>query len=137
MCSLSCLFGRVFASGSIFDRYYYPGMPVGEGIGLLQRCVDELKLRMVINMPKFTLKIVDKDGIREVRPKHRTPHRRVAITAHSRARSVLFAPLQLDWTGAIAPKEKPKPFLKKAVAAAGSAAAPAASVGDMKDDSKA
>ncbi len=52
---------------SIFDRYYYKDMPLEEGIGLLQKCVEELNTRLVLNMPKFKLKVADKTGVREVR----------------------------------------------------------------------
>jgi len=38
---------------SIFDRYFYADMPLAEGIGLLQRCLDELKVRFVLNVSKF------------------------------------------------------------------------------------
>jgi len=51
---------------SVFDRYYRKDMNLAEGIGLLQKCVDELRVRFLLNMPKFNLKIADKDGVRDL-----------------------------------------------------------------------
>jgi|TARA_B100000780_G_C20838065_1_gene333051 20S proteasome subunit beta 4 len=37
-----------------------------EGLELARKCVNQLKTRFMMNQPKFTVKIVDKDGTREV-----------------------------------------------------------------------
>ncbi|RUS32701.1 nucleophile aminohydrolase [Jimgerdemannia flammicorona] len=57
-CSHFCL--------SLMDRYHKPNMSVPEAIDLLRRCLQELKIRFIINLPAFRAKIVDKDGVREV-----------------------------------------------------------------------
>lgn len=33
---------------------------------LLGKCLDELRVRFVANLPTWTVKIVDKDGTREI-----------------------------------------------------------------------
>jgi 20S proteasome subunit beta 4 len=41
-------------------------MTVDEALALMQRCLDELQLRFLLNIKSFKMKIVDKDGVREV-----------------------------------------------------------------------
>jgi 20S proteasome subunit beta 4 len=56
-----------FFALSILDRYYKEGMTLDEALGLLTLCVDELNTRFVINMPSFKVKIIDQDGVRELK----------------------------------------------------------------------
>lgn len=51
---------------SILDRYWKADMGVGDAVALLKRCIDELKQRFVLNVSEFKMKIVDKDGIRDL-----------------------------------------------------------------------
>ncbi|CAG8558387.1 3449_t:CDS:2 [Paraglomus occultum] len=51
---------------SIFDRYHRPDLSFEEGKALMKRCINELQKRFLINLPNFTVKVVDKDGIREI-----------------------------------------------------------------------
>ena len=37
-----------------------------EGLATLKRCIDEVAKRLVVNPEKYKVKIVDKDGVREV-----------------------------------------------------------------------
>lgn len=56
---------------STLDRYYKEDMTEDEAILLLKRCVDELSTRFIVNMPRFKVKLIDRDGVRnleEVRP---------------------------------------------------------------------
>jgi 20S proteasome subunit beta 4 len=53
---------------SIFDRYYKPGMSVEEVLQLLRTCLNELKTRFIIKEPLFTVKIVDRNGVRSLDP---------------------------------------------------------------------
>jgi 20S proteasome subunit beta 4 len=53
---------------SIMDRYWHEDMSVDEAVGLMHRCIDELKTRFILNLTEFKLKIVDKDGIRDLNP---------------------------------------------------------------------
>ncbi|KAJ3184600.1 Proteasome subunit beta type-4 [Geranomyces variabilis] len=51
---------------STMDRYWKPDMTLEEAKALMQKCIDELKIRFIASLPQFTIKIVDKDGIRDV-----------------------------------------------------------------------
>lgn len=37
-----------------------------EGVELLRKCVKELNLRFLANLPAFGVKVIDKDGVREL-----------------------------------------------------------------------
>jgi len=52
---------------SILDRYHKKDLPLEEGIQLINTCIKELQVRFLISQPDFTIKVVDKDGIREIR----------------------------------------------------------------------
>jgi len=49
---------------STMDAYYKPDLPLAEGMELMRKCVGEIGKRLVINLPRFKVRIVDKDGIR-------------------------------------------------------------------------
>ena len=51
---------------SIFDREWKEGLTEAEGIDLVKKCIAELQIRFLIHMPKFLVKIVDKNGIRVI-----------------------------------------------------------------------
>lgn len=51
---------------SLLDRYHRPDISEEEGIKLMQKCIGELRSRMILNMPDFVAKVVSKDGIRLV-----------------------------------------------------------------------
>ncbi|KAJ1927797.1 Proteasome subunit beta type-4 [Tieghemiomyces parasiticus] len=51
---------------SMFDRYYRPNMDLEEAKDLIRKCLQELHHRFIINLPRFSVKVVDKDGIREI-----------------------------------------------------------------------
>ncbi|ESO11681.1 hypothetical protein HELRODRAFT_166696 [Helobdella robusta] len=55
-----------FFSLSVMDCHYKPDMTQDEAMKLLQKCVDEITTRFIINLECFKVKIVDKDGIREL-----------------------------------------------------------------------
>jgi len=52
---------------SIFDRYHKKGLSLDEGIQLINTCIKEVQTRFLISQPDFTIKIVDKNGIRVIR----------------------------------------------------------------------
>ncbi|PIL29331.1 hypothetical protein GSI_09382 [Ganoderma sinense ZZ0214-1] len=58
-------YGAYFAL-SLLDRYHDPEASVEEGLATLKRCIDEVAKRLVVTPEKYKVKIVDKDGIREV-----------------------------------------------------------------------
>ncbi|KAH8102318.1 20S proteasome subunit [Cristinia sonorae] len=58
-------YGSYFAL-SLLDRYHDPEAPLEEGLAVLKRCIDEVTKRLVVAQPKYKVKVVDKDGVREV-----------------------------------------------------------------------
>lgn len=58
-------YGAYFCT-SLMDRYHYPDMDVEEAKELLRKCLEELKTRFIVNLPKFTVKLVNKDGITDI-----------------------------------------------------------------------
>ncbi|XP_042518680.1 proteasome subunit beta type-2-A-like [Macadamia integrifolia] len=57
-------YGSYF-SLSMMDRHYHSGMSLEEAISLVDKCILEIRTRLVIAPPNFVIKIVDKDGARE------------------------------------------------------------------------
>jgi 20S proteasome subunit beta 4 len=51
---------------STMDRYYEPDMTLDQVLKLLKKCLTELQVRFVANLPAWTIKLVDKDGVREI-----------------------------------------------------------------------
>lgn len=69
-------YGGVF-SIAVMDRYYRPDLTVEEAYEILKKCVAEIQLRLIINLPNFQVKLLDKDGIRTldvIRSKELTIH---------------------------------------------------------------
>ena len=51
---------------SVLDSQWKENMTLEEGLELARMCVNQLKMRFLMNQPKFIVKIVDKDGTRNV-----------------------------------------------------------------------
>mmetsp|Transcript_11401 Transcript_11401/g.11429 ORF Transcript_11401/g.11429 Transcript_11401/m.11429 type:complete len:159 (+) Transcript_11401:2-478(+) len=51
---------------STMDRHYKKSMTFEEGLELIKKAIDEVKIRFLINQPKFTIKVVDEKGTRTV-----------------------------------------------------------------------
>ena len=47
----------------IRDRYWEPGMSLEAVLKLLRKCLAELRVRFVANLPEWTIKVVDKNGV--------------------------------------------------------------------------
>ncbi|KAJ3505744.1 hypothetical protein NMY22_g17475 [Coprinellus aureogranulatus] len=58
-------YGSYFAL-SLLDRYHNPEASLQEGLETLKRCIDEVAKRLVVSPGKYKVKVVDKDGVREV-----------------------------------------------------------------------
>ncbi|KAJ7062941.1 20S proteasome subunit [Mycena amicta] len=58
-------YGAYFAL-SLLDRYHDPEASLEEGLATLKRCIDEVSKRLVVSPGTYKVKIVDKDGVREV-----------------------------------------------------------------------
>lgn len=52
---------------SIFDRDWKPNLSLEEGILIIRKCIHELHTRFMIAQPNFVLKIVNKDGISQIK----------------------------------------------------------------------
>ncbi|KAJ4746108.1 Proteasome subunit beta type [Rhynchospora pubera] len=50
---------------SMMDRLYHPDMSIEEAIELIDKCIIEIRTRLVVAPPNFVIKIVDEDGARE------------------------------------------------------------------------
>ena len=48
------------------SRYHDPEANLEEGLATLKRCIDEVSKRLVVAPGKYKVKVVDKDGVREV-----------------------------------------------------------------------
>ncbi|KAI0672530.1 N-terminal nucleophile aminohydrolase [Trametes maxima] len=59
-------YGAYFALSLLDRRYHDPEAPLEEGLATLRRCLDEVAKRLVVTPEKYKVKIVDKDGVREV-----------------------------------------------------------------------
>ncbi|XP_074307198.1 proteasome subunit beta type-2-A-like [Silene latifolia] len=57
-------YGAYF-SLAMMDRHYHSGMSVEEAADLVNKCILEIRSRLVVAPPNFVIKIVDKDGARE------------------------------------------------------------------------
>jgi 20S proteasome subunit beta 4 len=50
---------------SLMDKFYRPDMTVEEAVDLVDKCIKEIRLRLVVAPQNFAIKIVDKDGARD------------------------------------------------------------------------
>lgn len=58
-------YGNYFALG-LLDRYHDPEATLEEGLATLKRCLDEVSKRLVVAPGNYKVKVVDKDGVREI-----------------------------------------------------------------------
>lgn len=48
---------------ALLDCHYRPDMTPQEGVDLLQKCIDEIKRRLIVSCPNFICRVINKDGI--------------------------------------------------------------------------
>jgi len=53
---------------SILDRHYRPDMTRQQAYALLVDCVKEVQKRLIINLPNFSITVIDKDGVVDMDP---------------------------------------------------------------------
>jgi 20S proteasome subunit beta 4 len=58
-------YGAFFVLGTL-DKYYRYDMNEKEAYELLTRCVHQVQRRLVVNLPCFKVKLIHKDGIRDL-----------------------------------------------------------------------
>ena len=46
--------------------YHNPEATLEEGIATMKRCIAEMEKRLIVSLGKFKVKIIDKDGTREI-----------------------------------------------------------------------
>lgn len=51
---------------SVMDKEYRPDMNQDEAYNLLKKCTAEIKRRFIVNLPKFRVRTISKDGIKEL-----------------------------------------------------------------------
>ena len=56
-------YGGYFLPG-ILDHYFKPNLTEQEGIGIAKKCIEEVQTRFILSQAEFSVKIVDKNGIR-------------------------------------------------------------------------
>ncbi|KAM9691972.1 proteasome subunit beta type-2 [Dama dama] len=63
-----------FLTLSILDRYYTPTISREKAVELLRKCLEELQKRFILNLPTFSVRIIDRNGIHDLDnisfPKH-------------------------------------------------------------------
>jgi len=52
---------------SIMDRDYKEGLTQDEAVQIVEKCIQELKVRFLLNQSNFLIKVIDKDGVRVVK----------------------------------------------------------------------
>ncbi|XP_059172599.1 proteasome subunit beta type-2-like [Physella acuta] len=57
-------YGSLFAL-SIMDKYYQKDLDLNGATDLLMKCINEIQKRFIVNLGRFRLRIVDKDGIHD------------------------------------------------------------------------
>lgn len=64
-------YGSMFTM-SIMDRHYHPDITLDQAKELMQKCVNEIKQRFIVNMPVFKVRYVNTDGIHDLPDIHAT-----------------------------------------------------------------
>merc|ERR1712002_369414 len=52
---------------SIMDKEYRPDMTEDEAYELLGKCVNEIKRRFLVNLPRFRVRVINKDGVKDLK----------------------------------------------------------------------
>ena len=52
---------------SIMDRDWGEGMNEDQAVKVVEHCIQELKMRFLINQSNFIIKVIDKEGVRTLK----------------------------------------------------------------------
>lgn len=52
---------------SLFDKMWHPNLTQDEAVVMLEKGIEEVRKRLVVAPPHYLIKVIDKDGIREVK----------------------------------------------------------------------
>ncbi|XP_006867828.1 PREDICTED: proteasome subunit beta type-2-like [Chrysochloris asiatica] len=55
-----------FLTLSIVDRYYIPTISHEKAVELLRKCLKELQKHFILNLPTFSIRVIDKNGIHDL-----------------------------------------------------------------------
>ncbi|XP_037085351.1 proteasome subunit beta type-2-like [Pollicipes pollicipes] len=58
-------YGGLF-SLSVMDRYYKADATEEEALDIMKKCVAEIQTRLIVNLPKFQVLMVNKDGVKRL-----------------------------------------------------------------------
>ncbi|GJN90880.1 hypothetical protein Rhopal_003894-T1 [Rhodotorula paludigena] len=58
-------YGAYFAL-STMDRWHDPNADLAQGLDLLKKCIFELETRFIVNLGGWTIRVADKDGVRQI-----------------------------------------------------------------------
>lgn len=53
---------------STLDRYWKKNLSLEDGLVVIRKCIAEIQKRLVINQPRFSIKVVGKDGVKVIDP---------------------------------------------------------------------
>lgn len=46
--------------------FYFSDMTETEAYDLMKKCVSEVKRRFIVNLPKFRVRLINKDGLKDL-----------------------------------------------------------------------
>lgn len=52
---------------SLFDKMWHPDVTQDEALAMMEAGIAEVKKRLVVAPPAYVVKVIDKDGVREVK----------------------------------------------------------------------
>ena len=52
---------------SIMDRDWVEGLTEEDAVKIVEHCIQEMKMRFLLNQTNFIIKVVDKDGVRTLK----------------------------------------------------------------------
>ena len=58
-------YGAYFALG-LLDRYWHPEISETEAIELIHKCINEIRVRFLMDRNHFVIKLVNKDGVKVI-----------------------------------------------------------------------
>uniref|UniRef100_A0A8I3W4C6 Uncharacterized protein n=1 Tax=Callithrix jacchus TaxID=9483 RepID=A0A8I3W4C6_CALJA len=65
-CPKTPFIAKVVEESNILDRYYTPTISRERAVELLRKCLEELQKRFILNLPTFSVRIIDKNGIHDL-----------------------------------------------------------------------
>lgn len=70
---------------STLDRYWKKNLTVDAALDVINKCIAEVQKRLVINQPRFAIKVVDKNGVRVLEAADKVCPVKIALDAEAAA----------------------------------------------------